>query len=129
VGVTRQPAHSLGCLLNFVIPVFKILAFGLGFIWCVENKWPGGEYCLGELEPGPVHIGFFWGPIQPCRPHVGVFALHAVSAIMYVCSKARSEGRIHPTTQNSACYTCTRAKYSHICLSSLIKRMCGHTYA
>jgi hypothetical protein len=92
-------------MLNFVIPVFKILAFGLGFIWCVENIWACGEYRLGELEPDPVHIGFFWGPIQPCRPHVGVFELHAVSAIMKVRSKAWSEGRIHPTTQNSACYT------------------------
>jgi hypothetical protein len=60
----RQHTRLVACLI-FVIPVFKILAFGLGFIWCVENLWPCGEYCLGEFEPDPVHIRFFWGPIQP----------------------------------------------------------------
>jgi hypothetical protein len=82
-----------------------------------------------NLSPIRCTSDFFGVPFSRDDHMWGVFALQAVSAIMYVCSKARSEGRIHPTTQNSACYTCTRATSSHICLVSLIKRMCGHTYA
>jgi hypothetical protein len=130
VGVTHQPAHSPGLHAQFRRSCCQNSGIrSIRFICCVENIWHCGEYGLGEHEPGPVHIGFFWGPIKPCRPHVGVFALHSVSAVMYGRSKARSEGRIHPTTQNSASYTCTRALPNRICFGSLFKRMCGHTYA
>jgi hypothetical protein len=73
VGVMPQPAHSLGCLLNFVIPVFKILAFGLGLIWCVENIWHCGVYRLGEFEPDPVHIKFLLGSHSAVLTTCGCF--------------------------------------------------------